>query len=212
MVKKMRQSKQMARGISRREFLKIAGAVVAAAALGELKPLALAQERGNFKTAKEAIEALWDGRLNPTWLKIEGIASGQIQVRKWNSQIQKWDDEFGPTFAWIHRIPESPYDFQGLFFIHRENLDLALKGKQIPPGTRLLIYANWNHDTPVLRATIGVRYVFEAERFDDPSDPLVRQIARSSKTLAIVTCHPPGCEGSGCNQRLVYYAWANLPK
>jgi len=194
--------------ISRREFLRMLGVGGAAVVMETSFPNIL-------RKTKEVLDALWVGRINPTYLEIEGYAGGQIQVRNWEPQKNDWEVEYDSAFAWIHRHPEDPFGFRGLFFIHRDNLLLVEKQLgQIPEGTKVKIYANWNHEpgAEILKARIGVRSIYSANRFDTPTDSLVSQITCSERTIAIVTCHPPDYQGLNPPQRLVYYAWAYLPK
>jgi len=209
------------RGVTRREFLgmvaRAAGVIAAGVVVGAVLPdfLFSSVEARRFRTAKEVLNAIWRGEIKPTWLEIEGYAAGQIQVREWNQQQGDWNPEYFPTFAWIHRWPENPLALRGLFFIHRDNLLLAEKDLgEIPWGARVKIYANWQHDpgAEVLVAKIGRRAIYPASQIDNPNDPLVRDVARSQRTIAIVTCHPPNFQGENPPQRLVYYAWCSLPR
>jgi len=161
----------------------------------------------------EVLNEIWDGRINLTFIEIVGYACGQIQTIKFNSQTQAWDSEYVPTFAWIHRYPNNPYALRGFFFIHRSNLSLVEKEKGlIPSNAEIRFYANWNHDLPVLQARVGMKAVYSALKIDDPADPLVKLVAQSSRTIALVTCHPPDYQGENFPQRLVYFAWAFLPE
>ncbi len=172
------------------------------------------RETWGFRTAEKVLNAIWKGEINPTWLEIEGYAAGQIQVKEWNSQQGDWSQEYLSTFAWIHRWPGNPLALRGLFFIHRDNLLVAEKDLgEIPWGARVKVYAKLQHDPgkEVLVARIGRSAVYPASRIDDPSDPLVKEVACSKRTIAIVTCHPPNFQGKNPPQRLVYYAWVISP-
>lgn len=200
--------------ISRREFLAGVLGLGCNFAAGRFSGL-LGQENKVVLFEKEAqiLDEIWRGEINPTFLEIEGYAAGQIQVREWNSKEGRWDDEYPPAFSWIHRYPNDPLAFRGFFFIHRSSLRLVdEKEGLIPWNNKLRIYANWNHDLPVLEARIGFRAIYSASKVDQPSDPLVKRIASSQRTIAIVTCHPPDFEGDEPPKRLVYFAWVNLPK
>lgn len=161
------------------------------------------------RTVGQTISDLWTGKINPTWIEIGGCCGGQIQVRRWDENSNDWEAELDPAFAWIHIGKDLPLDFRGIFFVHWSELK---NSTGIKKGATLKIYADWNYEeSPVLAARIGVSAVYGVEKFNDSGDPLVKQIATSTKTLAIVTCDPPGCQGN-CFQRKVWYAWASLPK
>lgn len=159
------------------------------------------------QTVRQLISALWLGEITPTWIEISGCCGGQVQVRRWDEASNDWEEEIDPAFTWIHISKDKPLGFKGIFFIHRSELE---RSTGIKSGTTLKIYAGWDHDHPVLVARVGVSAVYNEERFNDADDPLVRRVASSKITLAIVTCDPPGCQES-CPQRKVYYAWASLP-
>ena len=190
--------------ISRREFLQGALCLGAEYLLPPFE---------KFSQERAIIDSIWQGKINPTLLEIENYATGQIQVRNFNSTTQDWDPEYMPTFAWIHRLSDNPFSFRGLFFIHRSNLLLAEKDRgQIPPNTKMKIYAEFNHETPILEARINFRTVYSANKIDTSTAPLAQLVAESQRTIAIVTCHPPNYKGENPPQRLVYFAWAFLPQ
>jgi len=207
------------RRISRRTFLEacVFGAMGASCSflrVSDLGSIIRAVEKmSSISKVRETLNAIWDGRINLTFIDIVGYAAGQVQAIGLNPQTQEWDPEYAPTFAWIHRLPDNPYAFRGLFFIHRSNLSLVEKEKGlIPPNTEIRFYADWNHDSPVLLARLGMRAIYSASKIDDPEDPLVKLVAKSYRTIAFVTCHPPNYQGENPLQRLVYFAWASLPE
>jgi len=201
--------------LTRREFLISLGVIGGGFLISDLEKRARAIEKSFspfrervFCSPEEVLNALWDGRINPTWLEIKGYAAGQIQVLEWDSQQEAWEEELSPTFAWIHRYPENPRAARGLFLIHRrEFLQVEKALGKIKEGTEVKIYAGWEHSpgSEILVAQVRGYQIVEAEEFDSPTDLLFQEAATNPGQIAIVTCHPPTSQQPNPPQRLIYF-------
>lgn len=169
----------------------------------------LLAEAEKLKTPKEAIGEVWSGAI-PLWMEIDGgsgnLLMGALQVMTIDDKTGTWPPESDIYVGWIHVLDGG--GFKGLIFVHTNKLEDLRKDE----GRKTISIFNDNaHGKPLLRVVLGNSYTYNKDRFNDPDDSAVKAVAKSTRTVVLVTCDPPGCTDD-CTRRSVSYGYASVPR